>query len=353
MKLPKRINWYLVILPILIFSLGLITLYSTAPDLAGHQLVFFAISYIVFIGVSLLDYKILSDIWKPIYIITVVMLVLVFVLGQQIFGSSRWLEFGPFNLQPSEFAKITTVITIATLVFSNKNFSKDIKYLLRVGVFMLLLFVLVFLQPDLGTSLIIFSVTLGVFWFAGLDKKFYLGGLILFGLLSTPVWNLLRDYQKERILTFLNPGSDVLGSGYNVIQSTIAIGSGQVFGKGFRRGTQSHLKFLPVFWTDFIFAAFAEEWGFIGVVGLLILYFALLSFILYIAVSIKDELGSLITIGIFIVIFLQFIINVGMNLGIMPVTGVPLPLVSYGGSSLLSTMIMLGIVHSVWIHEKI
>ena len=215
------------------------------------------------------------------------------------------------------------------------------------------LFGLVFIQPDLGTSIVIISIVLAILWFGGLKKIYFVVSLLLVGVFSTPLWSLLKDYQRERILVFLNPSLDILGSGYNVIQSSIAIGSGGLFGRGFGRGTQSHLQFLPVFWTDFVFAAFAEEWGFVGVMLLLSLFTILFFIILTISVKTKDSFGSLISIGVFTVFFLQFIVNVGMNLGIMPVTGIPLPLVSYGGSSLLTSAFLLGLVQSVWIHEKV
>jgi rod shape determining protein RodA len=207
---------------------------------------------------------------------------------------------------------------------------------------------LVFIQPDLGTSIVLVLVVLGMLLYTNFNKIYFLILLSLFGILSAPVWNLLADYQKERILVFLNPQLDVLGAGYNVIQSLIAIGSGGIFGRGFSQGTQSHLHFLPAYWTDFAFASFAEEWGFIGVVVFFGLYTAFLFIILRVAFIVKDSFGSVLCFGVFLVFLVQFIINVGMNLGLMPVTGIPLPLVSYGGSSLLISCILLGLVQNVW-----
>jgi rod shape determining protein RodA len=347
----KKINWILAIFPILIFSLGQITLISTHPDLSGNQIIFFCISYALFWLFSIVDYRIWGHLWKFIFWSVLGLLILVVVVGKEILGSSRWLSFGSFNLQPSEFAKIAVVLVVSYLVSIDKDSLKDFKKLFFILATVLPFFILVFLQPDLGTSLIILMVSLSIFWYAGLNKIYYLVAVLLGGAFSEPVWALLHDYQRQRILVFLNPKLDTLGSGYNVIQSMIAVGSGQLFGQGFGRGTQSHLQFLPIYWTDFIFAAFSEEWGFIGVFGLITLYTTLLFAILYITSKTKDAFGSLVGLGVFVVFFSQFFINVGMNLGLMPVTGIPLPLVSYGGSSLITSFILLGIVHSVWINR--
>ncbi|MBT6401516.1 rod shape-determining protein RodA [candidate division WWE3 bacterium] len=353
MQFPKRINWFLLVIPILIFALGFVTLFSTQPDLARNQLVFFAISIVVYLGVALVDYRVWGHFWKPMYFVTLGLLVLTFVLGQELFGSTRWLQIGSFNLQPSEFTKIVVIMVVAFLLSKKSDSIENPKYLLNIMLYIVPLFGLVFIQPDLGTSIVIISIVLAILWFGGLKKIYFVVSLLLVGVFSTPLWSLLKDYQRERILVFLNPSLDILGSGYNVIQSSIAIGSGGLFGRGFGRGTQSHLQFLPVFWTDFVFAAFAEEWGFVGVMLLLSLFTILFFIILTISVKTKDSFGSLISIGVFTVFFLQFIVNVGMNLGIMPVTGIPLPLVSYGGSSLLTSAFLLGLVQSVWIHEKV
>ena len=352
MQSTKKINWILVIFPILIFSLGEITLVSTHPDLSSNQLIFFIIGFVTFWAISLIDYRILGTFWKIIFGSVLGLLLLVVVVGKEILGASRWLEFGGFNLQPSEFAKIAVIIIVSYLVSQDSESLKSFKKILFIVCTILPLFLLVFLQPDLGTSLIILFISLGMFWYAGLSKIYYLVAILLFGAFSEPVWSLLKDYQKQRILVFLNPRLDTLGAGYNVIQSMIAVGSGQLSGRGFGHGTQSHLQFLPIYWTDFLFAAFSEEWGFIGVLGLVGLYIGLLLTILYVAHKINDSFGSLMCIGVFIVFFTQFFINVGMNLGLMPVTGIPLPLVSYGGSSLLTSLILLGIVHSVWINNS-
>lgn len=352
MQLTKRINWPLFVLPILIFSIGEITLISTTPELARNQMMFFLVGMVGYLSLSLLDYRVFLYIWRWVYFGVIALLLLVYTIGTALFGSARWLAIGSFSLQPSEFAKFIAIILLAALIFVDKYSLKNIKNLAVMVFYILPLFLLVFIQPDLGTSLIILGIFVGVLWFAGLNKFFYLVGALLLGIFSKPIWGLLQDYQKKRILVFLNPTLDILGSGYNVIQSTIAVGSGEVLGRGFGRGTQSHLQFLPVYWTDFIFAAFSEEWGFFGVSVFLILYLALLISVLRVAITSEDTFGSLISIGVFIVFLFQFVINVGMNMGIMPVTGIPLPLVSYGGSSFLTSMLLLGLVQSVYLHEK-
>ncbi|MBI2414688.1 rod shape-determining protein RodA [candidate division WWE3 bacterium] len=351
MQSKKKINWFLAILPILIFSLGETTLISTHPDLSTSQIVFFLVGYIVFWVMSLFDYKMLGHLWKAIFGVTIGLLITVVVIGKEILGSTRWLDLGAFHLQPSEFAKIAVVIIISHLIARDKESIYNFKKLGFIFLVTLPFFLLVFLQPDLGTSMILLFVSAGIFWYAGLNKLYYLVAFLVVGVFSQPVWQLLKDYQKQRILVFLNPTLDTLGAGYNVIQSMIAVGSGQIYGRGFGRGTQSHLQFLPIYWTDFIFAAFSEEWGFIGVLGLVTLYVTLLGVILYISLKATDAFGSFLAMGVFIIFFAQFFINIGMNLGLMPVTGIPLALVSYGGSSLLTSMILLGIVHSVWINK--
>jgi len=222
----------------------------------------------------------------------------------------------------------------------------------RLAVLFLPMLFLVVVQPDLGTTIILLLIFVGMLFYAGVNKIYFVLAFVVLGLFSSPIWANLHDYQKERIIVFLNPTLDVAGSGYNVIQSTIAIGSGGLLGRGFGHGTQTHLQFLPVYWTDFIFAAFAEEWGLVGVVCILVFYAALLVSVLRISFKVESSFGSLLCAGVFILFFSQFGINVGMNLGILPVTGIPLPLVSYGGSSLVTSLFLLGLVQSVWIHRR-
>lgn len=350
--LLKKYNLALFIFPILIFSLGIMTLLSISPDRARSQVLYFVVGLVFYFAISTVDYVIYKHYWKAIYGFVLGLLALTFTLGTVVSGSARWLSFGSFNLQPSEFAKIAVIVSLAAIIATSKKIFSTPLGLAKLLALIIPISVLVLVQPDLGTTLAIIGIFAVILFFAGLNKLYFLLGFIFMGIFSTPTWKFLQDYQRERILVFLNPTLDVLGSGYNVIQSVIAVGSGGLFGRGFGRGTQSHLQFLPAYWTDFIFASFAEEWGFIGVVGLIILYLGLLVTLIYVAVNVKDTFASLLTVGAFTLFFLQFTINIGMNLGIMPVTGIPLPLVSYGGSSMITSLILLGLVQSVWVYRK-
>jgi len=352
MKSIRNPNLFLFILPVLIFSLGYVTILSTSPERAKIQLIYFLIGYGIYILVSFIDVRFFRYYWKIIYIITLLLLFLTYVAGDVRFGASRWFNLGLFVFQPSEFAKITMIIVLSSMLVSNRDTLRNYKFLLKTILVILSILILVFIQPDLGTTLILLGSTMLIFFYAGLNKVYFLVTAMVIGVFSRPIWSLLKAYQKERILVFLNPALDVLGSGYNVIQAQIAVGSGGFLGKGFGHGTQSQYNFLPAHWTDFAFASFAEEWGFLGVVIMMILYTLLLAVLLYAAYSAKEAYGALIALGVFTVFLVQFIINLGMNLGVLPVTGIPLPLVSYGGSSLLSSMILIGLVQSVWSGRK-
>ncbi|MFA6982172.1 MAG: rod shape-determining protein RodA [Patescibacteria group bacterium] len=347
MKL-KSYNIPLLFLPVLIFSLGFISLLSTTPENAGDQITFFVISIFLYFAFSFVDHTLLRNAWKLVFGAVIFLLILTIVLGEIRFGASRWIDLGLFVIQPSEFAKIAAVTLVATFVATKGFNASSILAVLKIFAFIVPMAALVFFQPDLGTSVIIVLTTLGVLFYMGVNKLYFLTALLLSGAISAPIWELLKDYQKERILVFLNPNLDKLGMGYNVSQSIISIGAGQLLGKGFGYGSQSHLRFLPAFWTDFIFASFAEEWGFVGVFVLLLLYTLFLLAILYVAQKAESTFSKAFCIGVFFVFFLQFFVNVGMNLGVMPVTGIPLPLVSYGGSSLITSMVLLGILQNIW-----
>lgn len=347
----KKLNLGLVIVPILIFSLGFVTLYSVSPSRAESQLLFFLVGILVYLSFSFLDYSVVSRAWKIFYFVNLFLLFLLFILGRTAFGSTRWLTILGFSIQPSEFAKFTLVLSLASIISHKPNTVHNLKGLFKLSFLFIPFFAAVLIQPDLGTSLILFATLIGVLVFMGMNKLIVFGGFFFLGLISTPLWNLLKDYQKERILVFLNPQLDSLGAGYNVVQSMIAIGSGGVSGKGFGHGSQSHLEFLPAYWTDFIFASFAEEWGFLGVFILLILFFMLFGSILITINRAKDLSGVAIGSGVLILFLTQFFINIGMNLGLMPVTGIPLPLMTYGGSALITNMALLGLIQSVWVHS--
>jgi rod shape determining protein RodA len=276
---------------------------------------------------------------------------LVLVLGRTKLGSTRWIDFGFFNFQPSEIFKIILVLSLSHFLVRKEEIS-TIDFLIYLGMIALPV-ILVLLEPDLGTALI--YVIIGIFLFlACRTREIYLlfSGLLIAILMPIFWFFILRPYQRERILTFLDPQHDPFGSGYNVLQSTISVGSGGWLGRGLGHGLQSQLNFLPIAHTDFIFASLAEELGFIGAGLLLILFLVLIFRLVSIGVLAKDALGRYIAFGVAVMILFQVLINVGMNIGIMPVTGIPLPLISHGGSSLFSTMIALGIVGSIFIRRK-
>ena len=353
MSYTKKLNFFLLLFPILIFSLSYAVLVSTAPERAREQLLFFGIGYVLFVAVTFIDYNFYKFFWKHIYALTLFTLVLTLFFGETRLGATRWLNLGFISLQTSEVAKIGLVFMLAGFISEHQDVFKNIKIFLRLVLLLIPLFALVLIQPDLGSTIVLFTVAAGILFYAGLSKFYILGGLALFGVFSTPLWNLLHEYQKFRILVFINPSLDFLGRGYNIIQALIAVGSGGLLGKGFGRGTQTHLNFLPVYWTDFIVAAFAEEWGLFGLIMLFVIYFLFLAVILFCVYSTQNSFAELLGIGVFFVFFIQFIINVGMNLGLLPVTGVTLPIFSHGGSSLLGSFLLLGVVGNVWMNRRV
>jgi rod shape determining protein RodA len=287
-----------------------------------------------------------------IYGVNFILLVLTHLIAENIRGSARWLSLGPLNIQPSEIAKLTIIVTLAGFFASYKKEKIELKGLLLSLLLFIPLFAAVLWQPDLGTALtfvFIFSVMLFVRKF---EFKYAFIAFLIFGLSSNIMWNSLHEYQQQRILVFINPNLDPLRAGYNVLQSKIAVGSGMFLGKGFGHGTQSKLRYLPEFHTDFMFASYSEEWGFVGVLVLLMFYSVLLVSVIKVVEKTKTLHESLICIGVFAMLLFQIFINVGMNLGIMPVTGIPLPLMSYGGSSMLLTFACLGMVNSIYNQRK-
>jgi rod shape determining protein RodA len=345
--MQKRFNTDLSLLlfPVLLFSLSFFTLLSSVPKYAYSQLFNFLVGILAFLVISRIDCNVYRYFAKYFYMGILIVLLFTYILGEIRLGAARWLNFGLFTVQPSEFAKLALIIFISSLLVRQNSlaFKNVVKYISVC----LPAVILVVLQPDLGTSIILMLILTLEFWYAGLSNIYFLLFFIIFGSLSSPLWNALHDYQQKRILIFLNPSLDTLGAGYNVIQALIAVGSGGLWGRGFGNGSQVHFGFLPSHWTDFILASFAEEWGYIGLLFFLFIYLALLYKLLKVSFGSKDAFSSLVAFGIFVVFFFQFVINTGMNLGVLPVTGIPLPLMSYGGSSLLVSMVMLGISNSI------
>jgi rod shape determining protein RodA len=325
----------------LVLILGLITVWSTAPELFFTQLAFVVAGVIIVFLLSRFDTGTLFSLSTILYVVGILLLVLTMIIGRNIRGSVRWIDLGLFNLQTSEIVKPFMAIFYASYLSKNKltKWTDLLKFLLLS----LIPVVLVAIQPDLGTALTLICLPLALLIFTGHLKKLLIVGVIFFSL-AIPLESIfLKPYQKQRLETFINPYKDPQGAGYNVIQATIAVGSGGIAGKGVRLGTQSHLNFLPERHTDFIFASFVEEFGLIGASVLLCAYFIIFRTCLNTAKVLRDSQASLLSLAVFAIFSFQTVVNVGMNLGVMPVTGITLPLFSYGGSSLLSFAILLGL----------
>jgi rod shape determining protein RodA len=294
------------------------------------------------------DYHHLLERVPALYVISLVLLISVLLFGAQIFGSRRWIPlYGGLRLQVSEFVKLVIILLVARTLAEWKSEQIEVRKLLRLGGLVLAPMALVVKQPDLGTSLTYLAILATGLFVAGLSWRYWLAFGLLALVLLPAGWALLKDYQKERIYSFLNPGRDPRGAGYQVIQSKIAVGAGGLWGQGTAQGSQTQLRFLPVPHTDFIFSAFGEEHGFVGVVVVLGLYFLLLMQIVHNAQTAPDRAGMYLCMGVAGLLLFQILVNVGMVVGRMPVTGLPLPLMSYGGSNTISVFAMLGLVTNV------
>ncbi|MBI2036683.1 rod shape-determining protein RodA [Candidatus Microgenomates bacterium] len=346
MKFFSGYDFTIVISSLLLLATSLIILSSLDGGLFQNQLVFVLLGIFVFIIFSLLNVGALQNVSWPFYIGALLLFILTFVIGSEIRGAKRWIELGGVTIQTSELVKPFLILAFASLLCRWREKITFGRFILWILFFLPIVFLLA-RQPDLG-SVLVYSITFIFMLMAGgISIWYFLSGGFFF-LISAPfVWKLLADYQKNRIVTFLNPKHDPLGIGYNAIQSTIAVGSGLLFGRGLGRGVQSQLSFLPERHTDFIFATFSEQFGFVGALIVLSLYFFLLLRILYIAKNTKSLFESYIALGVFALILTQAFINIGMNIGIVPITGVTLPLLSYGGSSIISTLIALGLVNAI------
>jgi rod shape determining protein RodA len=347
---------------------GIIVLYSagyddeSSVDLFGlmqvefgsaaclKQAVYFVLGLIVMaIGMSIPTH-VLHRYAFALYGIGLLLLVAVSSFGVVVNGSRRWLDLGGFNLQPAEFMKLGLLLTVARVLAKSPPKDGDLysfKNLLIPLAYIAIPMGLIMKQPDLGTALSLGIVGVGQILFVGVRPKTLITTILLVAVCAYPAWHMLHDYQQRRVLVLLDPEADPQGSGYHITQSKIAVGSGEFLGKGYRQGTQTQLEFLPEHTTDFVFSVLAEEWGFVGCVLMLSLFYGLISVMLRIAQRSRDLFACLVTIGVTIQFFAHVFINIGMVIGLMPVVGIPLPLVSYGGSSMLSLMFGLGIVQGV------
>jgi rod shape determining protein RodA len=349
-RLIKNFDWFLFSIALLISIIGLVNLYSatyqTGFKVFQKQLVWVVLGVLAMVVVSFLDYRTLERYTHHMYAVFILLLIIVLLFSKAVLGSKRWISIGAITIQPSEFVKLLIILVLAKFYYNDfEGGPYGLRDLVKPIFFVALPSTLVLLQPDLGTALIILLTSASLVLFMGVRLKSLMLILAITLGFSYPAWHfVLKDYQKERIETFLDSSRDPLGSGYNAIQSQIAVGSGKLQGKGFKKGSQTQLRFIPEQHTDFAFSVLSEEWGFVGGAFTLLLYFLLILWILDMASLAKDKFSMAVSFGIASMFFWHTLINVGMVTGIMPVVGVPLPLLSYGGSSALAAMMGIGIV---------
>lgn len=344
-----HIDWFIFASALALSLLGLVTMRSFSAENAffERQLIWIVLASVVFFIASLPHYTFLrrTPVVVGLYVGISAALALIYLFGSVVMGSQSRFNLGAFFVQPSDPAKIVLAVVLAKYFARRHIEIKHYRHILLSGAYAFVIFALVFFQPDFGSAIIIFALWFGMVLVAGISWK-HLALLFIAGaLIGGGLWQYgLQDYQKQRVMTFLHPLADIRGAGYNAYQSTVAVGSGELFGKGIGYGTQSKLQFLPEFQTDFIFAAYAEEWGFVGVVIAFILFGILITRILMISMHGADNFDTLFAAGIAIYLLAQFIVHVGMNMGLLPITGATIPFMSYGGSHLLTEFAALGVL---------
>jgi rod shape determining protein RodA len=353
-----KMDWLVIVVIILLLGIGLTALYSVSfasgsfnPNNFYKQIMAIGTGLGLMLFFSFYDYRALNSYSTKLYLILLVFLIGVIFLGISIRGTKGWLNLGEFNFQPVEIAKLVMIIFLASFLSKKKSHLSEV---VRIVTSAILVFIPVFFvlrQPDFGSAAIIIGIWISILLVSGIDKKniavfFLIGTLTLFS-----GWFFLKDYQKDRLKNVVNPYNDPRGSGYNVIQSMVAVGSGGVFGKGLGHGSQSQLNFLPEKHTDFIFAVITEELGFIGALFVFVLFTVLFYRIKETARLARDNFGYLLAVGIMAMFFLQILVNVGMNIGLSPIVGVPLPFLSYGGSSIVVVLASIGLIQSIYIRK--
>jgi rod shape determining protein RodA len=353
----SHVDWFLFAAALAISILGLLTMrsFSAENSFFEKQIIWICVAVGVFFLSTLIDYGFLrrTPIVVGLYSFVIFTLGLIFLFGAVVKGAQNRFSLGFFAIQPADPAKLILVLLLSKYFARRHIQIKHVRHIVLSGAYAFILFAFVFLQPDLGSGIIIFSIWFGLVLVAGLSWK-HLAVLLISGVvIFAGLWHWgLHPYQKQRIVTFIHPLADIRGSGYNAYQSTVAVGSGELIGKGVGYGTQSKLQFLPEFQTDFIFAAYAEEWGFFGIVLLFGLFAVLVVRILAIAGHGSDNFDTLVGVGIAIYFIAQFIVHVGMNMGLLPITGTTLPFMSYGGSHLVTEYLSLGILMSIRRHAR-
>ncbi|MDD4737032.1 MAG: rod shape-determining protein RodA [Kiritimatiellae bacterium] len=356
-----RLDWWMVLVIMALMGAGIAFIYSACyrhDDLPvsllyQKQIVWCGVGFGFFLTVLFVDYRRLGENALWLYLVGLVLLLLVLLVGKKVYGAYRWLSFFGIQVQPSEFAKLSTLVALAAYLGRP---DRDVRRMETIAValgIMLVPFLLILKEPDLGTAMVLVPMVFGMLFVAGMPMRILLF-LLFLGMLVLPVsWLVLSPYQKDRLMVFVDPDRDPLGAGWNMVQSIIAVGSGGVTGKGFLQGTQNILGFLPrtVAPTDFIYSVIAEETGFVGSMVIMGLYVLLLSFCIRAAGAARDRFGRLLAVGAAIMMCCHVFVNLAMTVGLMPITGLPLPLISYGGSFMVGTMISLGIVQSVYVRR--
>lgn len=356
--LLKRIDWNLVLIVLALNLVGLINLYSathgpqsdTMAPLFRNQFIWLIGGWTIFFTVTLIDYLIVLRVAYLIYALNALAILWVTVFGDVALGAQRWIDFGIFKYQPSETMKMAMIMVLAKTLHQRSVDGDGMGFrdLLLPLTLLALPFALIVEQPDLGTAMMVAAISGTMIFFMRIRRRILVAGLVSVAVAIPVAWNYgLREYQRNRVINFLQPGNDPRGTGYNSIQSRIAVGSGQMFGKGFRKGTQSQLEFLPERHTDFIYSVLSEEHGFFGSMLTLILFCGLFFVLIRIAATARDKFGALLVVGVLSYVFWHMFVNIGMVIGLLPIVGVPLPLLSYGGSSMLTTMLGLGLASAV------
>lgn len=356
----KSLDWTLLSSTVLLVIAGIFLIYSATHMKGDDPWTFVRARFFhLFLGVSAMalliaiDYHALARLWMPLYVANLLLLFLVLIIGRETQGAQRWISLGFLGtVQPSEFAKLALVITLATHLSARRGPYRRLRelvpFLLHAGLPM----ILIIQQPDLGTALVYLAILFGMLYAAGVEPRPLLcvagGGVVL----SPLFWLFLKDYQRKRLMAFLDPLQDPLGAGYAIIQSKIAIGSGQILGKGYLHGTQTMLQFVPEHHTDFIFTVVGEELGFVGAVVILSLFLVWLWRAVAIAMGARDSLGMLIAVGVTSMMAFHVFVNVGMTIGLMPITGIPLPFLSHGGSALVTSLMAAGLLLNVWMRRR-
>ncbi len=345
----RNIDWWLLSAASVITLAGLFTMNSFTADqyFFGRQILWFALGLIAFFAAANIDWRFLrrTGVVVAAYVLACLVLLGLYIFGNIFQGAQSWFDLGQFALQPVDPAKLVLILILAKYFTRRHMHIARIEHMFISGIYAALLALLVFFQPDFGSAIIIFLIWFGMVFVSGISRKHFFGVLLLVATVFAGLWFFaFEDYQKQRIITFVNPLTDIRGAGYSAHQSTIAVGSGQILGKGLGFGTQSKLKFLPEYETDFIFAAFAEEWGFVGCMIILACFGIVFWRILSLSYRAATNFEALYGLGVFMMLAAHTVIHIGMNIGITPITGTPLPFMSYGGSHLITEYFALGML---------